>query len=60
MSQQLASERGGASTAALKQLAESSLRQQAAQGSSLFFTGRAVAEDQVSTDGFSVFTPAQS
>ncbi|XP_037081183.1 uncharacterized protein LOC119101901 [Pollicipes pollicipes] len=35
-----------ASTEALRQLASSSLRQQAAQGASLFFTGRAVAEDQ--------------
>ncbi|XP_043210271.1 uncharacterized protein LOC122375128 [Amphibalanus amphitrite] len=47
VSQQLAADRGSASTAALKQLAESSLRQQAAQGSTLFFTGRAVAEDQL-------------
>ena len=47
MSTQLAAERGGASTEALRQLAESSLRRHEAQGSSLFFTGRSVAEDQV-------------
>ena len=47
VSQQLAADRGAASTAALKQLAQSSLQQKADQGSALFFTGRAVAEDQV-------------